>query len=212
MSSRLLILGAGGHGRVVADAALDCGYGEVAFLDDARTPQEAGEDFAVLGPIDALAAMRGGWPRAFVGIGDNHRRLALLDRLIGEGFEVPSIVHPTARISRAARVGTGVYVGPMAVVNTGAVLGDGVIVNTGACIDHDCRIGAGTHVAPGAALSGRVVTGRGVWLGTGCAIRQDVVIGDGAVVGVGAAVVCNLAGGATYVGVPARSVATKESC
>lgn len=203
MTRSLLVLGCGGHGRVVADAALDCGYDEIAFLDDAeqaRRPAGA----RVLGPFAAASELVAEWPAAIVAIGDGGVRMRLFDTLRRLAFQTPNIVHPSAVVSRGATLGDGVFVAAGAVINVGARIGDAVIVNTGARIDHDCAIGAGSHIAPGATLSGSVVVGERVWLGTGCSVRQGVTIGGGALVGVGAAVVTDLAAGKTYAGVPAR--------
>ncbi|MBB6012246.1 sugar O-acyltransferase (sialic acid O-acetyltransferase NeuD family) [Aquamicrobium lusatiense] len=204
MTKRLLVLGCGGHGRVVADAALDCGYDAVAFLDDAHATVKPGSPFEVLGPIAKMQDLAGDWPAAIAAIGDNERRLELFMRLRAHGFRLPCIVHPSAVVSRAAGLGEGVFVAAGAIVNTGARIGDAAILNTGSRIDHDCHIGTASHIAPGATLSGNVKTGEKVWLGTGCSVRQGVTIGSGAVVGVGAAVVGDLAPHRTYVGVPAR--------
>lgn len=203
MTRSLLVLGCGGHGRVVADAALDCGYDEVAFLDDAE-PVRRPANAKVLGPFAAATELIHKWPIAIAAVGDGGLRLKLFETLQRLTFQTPSIVHPSAVVSRGATVGDGVFVAAGAVINVGARIGSAVIVNTGARIDHDCEIGAGSHIAPGVTLSGSVVVGERVWLGTGCSVRQGVKIGTGVLVGVGAAVVTDLAPGQTYAGVPAR--------
>lgn len=203
MTRSLLVLGCGGHGRVVADTALDCGYDEIAFLDDgepARWPAGA----KVLGPFAAAAELVYKWPIAIAAVGNGDLRLKLFETLQSLAFQTPSIVHPSAVVSRGATVGHGVFVAAGAVINVGAQIGNAVIVNTGSRIDHDCIIAAGSHIAPGVTLSGSVVVGERVWLGTGCSVRQGVNIGSGVLVGVGAAVVADLAPGKTYAGVPAR--------
>lgn len=199
MTRSLLVLGYGGHGRVVADAALDCGYEEIAFLDDG---QPAGAN--VLGPFSMAADLAEAWPEAIVAVGNGALRLKLFDVLQRLSFRTPSIVHPSAVISRGAAIGDGVFVAAGAIINIGARIGNAAIVNTGARIDHDCEIGAGSHIAPGATLSGSVMVGERAWLGTGCSVRQGVKIGSDTLVGVGAAVVDDLSAGKTYVGVPAR--------
>lgn len=204
MTGRLLVLGCGGHGRVVADAALDCGYSEVAFLDDAAPSGTGPLGLPVLGPVARLADLAADWPAAIAAIGDNALRLDLFRRLREAGFATPAIVHPAARVSSRAAVADGAFVAPMAAVNAGARIAEAAIVNTGACIDHDCVIGEAAHVAPGAVLSGAVTVGALAWLGTGCAVRQGIAIGARATVGVGAAVIRDIPPGSVYVGVPAR--------
>lgn len=208
MTRPLLVLGRGGHGRVVADVALACGYDRIAFLDDSPVSPADPSPFPLLGPMASIPEMAESWPAAIAAVGSNSVRLDLFRRLLAAGFETPTIVHPSAVVSGNAVLGSGVFVAPGAVINVGARIGDATIVNTGARIDHDCSIGIASHVAPGATLSGGVVAGCRAWLGTGCSIKQGVTIGDDAIVGVGAAVVSDLAGGRTYVGVPARPVVT----
>lgn len=204
MNRGLLILGAGGHGRVVADVALELGFRRIAFLDDATNGPDVDIGIPVLGPLQLAETLLEEWPLACVAIGNNQRRQELYESLQNAGFAMPALVHRSAVVSRFARLGDGVVVAAGAVINAGAEIGDACIVNTGARIDHDCVIGEATHVAPGATLSGGVVTGARVWLGTGCAVKQGVRIVDDAFVGVGAAVVCDLATAGTYIGVPAR--------
>lgn len=203
MTRSLLVLGCGGHGRVVADAALDCGYDEIAFLDDAEAASRP-VGMKVLGPFAAAADLVRDWPAAIAAVGNGVLRLKLFDTLRQQGYQTPGIVHPAAVISRGALIGDGVFVAAGAIINVGARIGNAAIVNTGARIDHDCEVGAGSHIAPGATLSGSVVVGERAWLGTGCSVRQGVKIGSAVLVGVGAAVVDDLAPGKTYVGVPAR--------
>lgn len=204
MEKSLLVVGCGGHGRVVADIAYECGHTRIAFLDD--KPTELARELApVLGPTKMLEDLAGDWGAAIAAVGNNFLRLAFLERLHGAGFETPSIVHPSAVVSRKAHIGVGVVVAAGAVINVAARIGDGVIVNTGARVDHDCVVGRGSHLAPGATLSGGVTVGDRAWLGTGCSVRQGVTIAADVMVGVGATVVSDLAAGKTYIGVPARA-------
>lgn len=204
MTGPLLIIGGGGHGRVVADVAGACGYDPIAFLDDAYPALTTIGCHRVLGPATMIHELLPDWPSAVVAIGDNAARLHLFECVRQAGFSTPAIVHPSAVVSRGAMLDDGTFVAPGAVINVGARIGEASIVNTGARIDHDCMIGSANHIAPGATLSGNVTTGERVWLGTGCSVRQGVKIGSDALVGVGAAVVDDLAGNATYTGVPAR--------
>ncbi|KWT71021.1 4-amino-6-deoxy-N-Acetyl-D-hexosaminyl-(Lipid carrier) acetyltrasferase [Hyphomicrobium sulfonivorans] len=204
MNRGLLILGAGGHGRVVADVALELGFRTIAFLDDAPQTPDVDMRIPVLGPLQLAETLLEEWPLACVAIGNNQRRQRLFTSLRSAGFAMPTLVHRSAVVSRFAGLGDGVVVTAGAVINAGASIGDACIINTGARIDHDCVIGEASHVAPGATLSGGVITGARAWLGTGCAVRQGVRIADDVLIGVGAAVVCDLTSAGTYIGVPAR--------
>lgn len=203
MTNSLLVIGCGGHGRVVAEAASECGYERIAFLDDSP-PEPVLPGTRVLGPISMIEQASREWPMAIVAVGDGALRLRLFEALQRHGFHTPNIIHPSAVVSRSAHLAAGIFIGAGAIVGIEARIANAAIINTGARIDHDCRIGPGSHIAPGATLSGNVSIGARTWLGTGCAVRQGIVIGDDVLVGVGAAVVSNLPAGKTYVGVPAR--------
>lgn len=199
----LLILGAGGHARVVADAAMESGFEKVGLIDDSAQGDFSGP-FPIVGRSGDLERLQPDWQAAIVGIGDNRRRLELFERLRATGFLTPSVVHPRAAVSRHASLAGGVFVAAGAVINFGAKIGDAVIVNTGATVDHDCTLGAGVHISPGAHLGGNATVGERSWIGIGAAVRHGMRIGPDAIVGAGAVVVRELAGGGTYVGSPAR--------
>lgn len=198
----LLILGGGGHGRVVAEIARDLGLGDFARLDD--DPAVTG----VLGPLACCAepGLRQRYSRALVAIGQGPLRLQWLDRLQQLGFACPPLVHPTAWVSPTAQLGAGTVVMPQAAVMAGSQLGQGCIVNTCASVDHDCLLADGVHVCPGAHLAGAVVVGRCSWIGIGASVIQGLTIGDDVTVGAGAAVVHDLVDGITAVGIPARAL------
>lgn len=200
----LLIVGAGGHARVVADAALTTGqWQRVCFVDDA--PGASGAlGLPIIGTSADLSRLRAEFGAAVVGIGDARARLQLLERCRQAGFDLPAIVHRTAAVSSYATLGPGVVVFAQAAINPGATLGEGCIVNTGATVDHDCHLQAGVHVCPGAHLAGSVQIGARTWIGIGACVKQGVRIGADVTVGAGAAVVCDIETGLTVTGVPAR--------
>lgn len=204
MTKVLAIAGAGGHGRVVADAALESGWDKVVFFDDRFPDCSATLDWPVLGTLEDLLENPRNFDGVSAGVGDGQARLTILERLIAKGGLTATIVHPRAWVSTRAQLGTGVMVSAGAVVNVGAQIGAGVIINTGATVDHDCRIGDGVHIAPGAHISGAVDIGTLSWVGVGACVRQGIRIGTGVIVGAGAAVVSDLPDGVVAFGVPAR--------
>lgn len=205
--SGLLILGAGGHGRVVADAARACRlWADIAFLDDRHPDLRTLDGFPVLGPFSAASSLRERFSRAVVALGDGRARLRVLTELRQAGFELTALVHPGAVVSPEARLGEGTVVFAGCVINPGAEVGEGCIINTAASVDHDCRLGPGVHLSPGVHLGGDVTVGDYSWLGVGACVRNGIVIGREVMVGVGAAVVNDLPDGVTAVGVPARMV------
>lgn len=201
----LLIVGAGGHARVLVDIAeKQARYRVIGLIDE--QPRLAGTailGYPVLGGGELLH--REDMPsHAIVAIGAPEARAAWQEHLEALGFQLAVLVHPSAQVGRDVRLGAGTVLMAGTAVNPGTRLGRGVIVNTGASIDHDCEIGDFVHVAPGARLAGGVRVGPQAHIGIGACVIQNVAIGAGAVVGAGAAVVRPVPEGLTVVGVPAR--------
>ncbi len=200
----LLVVGAGGHGRVVADAARECGtWGRIAFLDACYPGLSRSGDWQVIGEDSDAIGLRQEFPDLVVAIGDAHTRVRLLDNFLSQGFNLPVIIHPNASVSRGVELGDGCVVLAQAAINFGVVAGRGCIINTSASVDHDCSLGDGVHVCPGVHLSGGVVVGDCSWLGVGAAVIQQVNIGADTTVGAGAVVTGDLPDKVTAVGVPA---------
>lgn len=201
---RLAILGAGGHGKVVADAASLSGWGEISFYDDALAATTLVGPWPVHGGIADLLRNRSMMDGVIVAVGDNRTRLNCQAAVEAAGIAMAIVVHPAAVISQHAQVGSGSVVLAGAVVGPFARIARCCIVNTAATVDHDCVLGDGVHIGPGAHLGGGVCVGEAGWVGLGASVRQGVAIGTLAVVGAGAAVVHDVPDGATVVGVPAR--------
>ena len=200
-----MIIGAGGHARVVAETALSSGIASrIAFLDDQLSSNVLG--WPVLGPLDLVFEehIQSEFNSAVVGLGQSDARMRWLHRLELAGYQLPLIVHHNAFISPSAYIGSGSVVFSHAVVQSEAVIGSGVILNTASTVDHNAHLGNGVHVSPGAHLAGEVYVGDRSWIGLGASIIQQIRIGAGVTVGAGAVVVRDLPDGVTAVGVPAR--------
>jgi len=227
----LFVLGAGGHGKVVADTARGAGWTNIRFLDDDVSKIATRvADWIVDGPLElalrrrraeASARTSGGGAaphasdspdvsHAVMAIGDNALRLEWLERLERAGVAAPVIVAPSAVVSRGARLGIGTVVVAGAIVAIGADIGRGAIINTACSIDHDCVVGDGVHVSPGARIGGNVRVGARSWIGIGASIVHGIRIGADAVIGAGAAVVHDVPDGAKVGGVPARPLNTTQ--
>ena len=212
MRDVLYILGAGGHGKVVADCARSEGcWQEILFLDDRWPLLDSCESWRVMGSSLALvdesqAGKLSTCSSAFVAIGHAKTRLTWLRRLKQKNIEIGSVKHAAAIVSPGAVYDHGTIFVAGSVVNIGARLGMGCIVNTGATVDHDCVLGDGVHICPGANLGGNVQVGEGSWIGIGSSVRRGIKIGAGVTIGAGAAVVADVADGMTMVGVPARPI------
>ena len=209
MSMRLAILGAGGHGSVVADCAERLGWSQVVFFDDNPNAENPGPwELAGTG-ADLLASLTD-FDAFIVGIGLNRIRLERQQALRAAGGRVATLIHPAATVSRHAVIGEGSVVFSGAVVNPGATVGQASILNTGCGIDHDDRLGDGVHVSPGAHLGGGVSVGEASWIGLGASVREGISIGSDVRVGAGAVVVRDVAAGLTVVGNPAREMKRKS--
>lgn len=204
---KLLIVGAGGHGRVVAEAASRSQQIEsVAFLDDRFPELKSAFDWPVVGRLADLPSQVASFDSCIAAFGDSRLRLDVLAAAESLGFGLPAIVHPKATIARCVRVAEGTVVFAGAIVNIGAVIGRGVIVNSGAVVEHDCELEEGVHICPAASLAGGVTVGRCSWIGIGASVVEQVRIGAEVTVGAGAVCLRDVRDRQTVAGVPAREI------
>jgi sugar O-acyltransferase (sialic acid O-acetyltransferase NeuD family) len=206
---KLAVLGASGHGKVVADCAELCGWESVVFFDDAWPGRQENGHWPVIGNTESLLSSLADYDGVVVAIGHCRTRQNKLTQLREAGAPIPTLIHPNAVISRYATLGAGSVVFAGVVVNVDARIGEGCILNTGCTIDHDCLLGDAVHVSPGANLAGGSTVGDRSWVGIGSAVRQYLHIGSDVMVGVGAAVVKDIPDGLTVVGVPAVELTKK---
>ena len=200
----MLVLGAGGHGKVVADILLCRGLAVRGFLDD--DPAIWGATRLGLPVLGAIESYAGYAPDGLVmGIGANHIRRQVAERLGAAATPLwRNAIHPQATVAASARLGRGVMIAAGAVVNPDSALGDHVIINTGATVDHDCTLGAYVHLAPGGHLAGGVRIGAGTLIGVGASVAPQRSVGEWATVGAGAVVVRDIPDRVIAKGVPAR--------
>ncbi len=205
MNSKLLIIGAGGHGLVVADAAIKQGlWSEVDFLDDNTSIEVQIPNSSIIGKVSEINNFKDKYQDVFVAIGDNQHRIKLISEIVASGFNVPIIRHPTSIVSMSVKIDAGCFLAANSVLGVRVRLGVGCIVNTAATVDHENQISKGVHISPGAHLGGGVKVGEYSWIGIGASVREQVLIGANVVVGAGAAVVGDVGDNLQVVGVPAR--------
>lgn len=208
--ARVVILGAGGHGRVVLDILLQSRRWDVCgFLDNNEAIQGRRVDgLPVLGRVDDLPRLRSAEriEGAIVAIGDNGVRRGLARTLDQAGLPLISAIHPSASLAHNATVGRNVVVAAGVVVCANCQIGDSVILNTGCIIDHQTVVGEGCHVCPGVRVAGRVCIEPGAFIGIGATVVPKVTIGCESIVGAGAVVIDDVPPMTTVVGVPARAI------
>ena len=202
-SSRYAVAGAGGHGRVVADALMASGEASlVGFLDDDAGLLGRGGALPVLGELTS-------WRQhqidcIVLGIGANRARAQAYERLLATNATVARLLHRTALVSASAAIGDATVILAAAIVNTEARIGANTLVNTAAIVEHGCTIGAHVHLAPRSCLGGEVVVGDGSLIGLGSLVLPGLRVGNWCVIGAGAVVTRDVADGTVVAGVPAR--------
>lgn len=205
MRKKLLIIGASGHGKVIADIALKMNrWQSVAFLDDDDTIKKS-IGLEVIGKTSD-AFKYNNEAEFFVAIGNNTTRERIQEQLEENGLELATLIHPNAVIGIDVVIGTGTVVMPGAVINCCSIIGKGCIINSSSSVDHDNVIEDYVHVSPGANLAGTVTVGKGSWIGIGSSISNNVRICKGCIVGAGAVVVKDITESGTYIGVPVRRI------
>ncbi len=204
-----VIIGAGGHGRVVLDIMQHEGLHEVVGFLDSNSDLHGRlmDGVEVLGPIQRLAGLKEQGVRgAIVAVGHNGTRRSFGEQVQRLGHELVSAIHPSANIASNVSIGRGVVVAAGALVCAHCQIGDGVILNTGCLVDHETMIGTACHLCPGVKIAGRVTIESGAFVGIGATVIQHVRVGHDSVIGAGAVVLKDVPPMSTVVGLPAREV------
>lgn len=205
-----VVLGGGGHAKVVLDCLKSSGAADPRAVLDADRALWGKEILGVpiAGGDEQISKLKKEGVTHFIpgigGIKDNTPRRRVFEAGLKAGLTPLTVIHPSAVVSEAGRIGLGSVIVAGVIINAGTVIGENVICNTGCIIDHDCVIGDHSHIAPGAVLSGTVHVGRLAHIGTGAVIKQRITIGEGAVVAAGAVVIENVPAGKMVKGVPAK--------
>lgn len=205
MKEQLIIIGASGHGKVVADIAIKMNrWEEIGFLDDDEFLDEC-LGLKVLGKSsDAYKYKEAA--EFFVAIGNNDTREKLQEKLIKEGLEIATLIHPNAEIASEVEIGIGTAIMAGVVINPSTKIGKGCIINTSSSIDHDNIIEDYVHISPGVNLAGTVYVGKGSWLGIGSVVNNNINICSKTIIGAGSVLINNTYSGGVYLGVPAKKI------
>lgn len=193
----VVIIGAGGHGRVIADIIKQSGDKVLGFLDDAET-----KNLPMLGRVRDCVKYKDKY--VIIAIGNNEIRRRIAQQYLDLNYY--TAIHPSAIISPDVKIGEGSCVMPLAVVNNAATIGEHSIINTHATVEHDCVIGDFVHICPGATLCGTVNVGDNTQIGAGTVVKNNINIAADCMIGVSAAVVKDIKKAGVYVGVPAREM------
>lgn len=208
MVGKIIIFGAGGHGRVCADVARAAGWTVAGFCDTALPVGEQVNGVPVLGagPGDLGDAASAAELSVFIAIGDNEKRAQLAAEATELGFQLATIIHPSAILSETATINAGTVLMASVVVNANSRIGKGCIINTAASLDHDNELDDFVQISPGVRSAGTVTYGSSAFVGTGASIIPGMRIGSRAVVGAGSVVIRDVADGARVAGNPATPI------
>ncbi len=202
--SKLVIIGAGGHGKVVADAAL-CSkkFGSIAFLDMQYKVKPSQLGLPIVGDDSSILSLIDEGYLFVIAIGDNPSRAIKYDYLVSRKANFARIIHPRAIISESVTIGKGSVVLAGAIINADSYIGNNVIINTGAIIEHDCKVEDHSHLAPRSVVTGGCQIGESSLFGAGAIAIPNKQIGNEVIVGAGAVVVSDIPDGKTAIGIPA---------
>ncbi|HDL00616.1 MAG TPA: acetyltransferase [candidate division Zixibacteria bacterium] len=201
----LIIIGAGGHGKVVADTArANEIWQDISFLDDKFPNKNDVSGFGIVGKLTEIDNIDNQTTDIVVALGNNKKRFSLIQMYKEKGYNLPDIIHPTAVISASVKMNGATVIFPGAIVNADTSIGIGCIINTAVTIDHDCTIKDGVHLSPGSHLGGNVTVGKNTWIGIGTAVINNTNIGDDVIVGAGSVVISDVKDNVVAYGVPAK--------
>lgn len=211
-ATSVAVLGAGGHGKVVADAIRCADANATIVFFDGKWPQQIMlNKWQVHGRIEDFYRVKESYDAAVVAIGNNSVRAEIVGECLKNAVVMARVVHPSAVVSVEASVSEGVMILAGAIINIDAQIGRGVIVNTGACVEHDVIVGDFAHVCPRAAVAGGAKIGKAAWIGIGATVKQGVEVGEGAIIGAGAVVISDVPPGEIWIGVPAEKLSSTKN-
>lgn len=206
---RVVLIGGGGHARVLISALAELEVDILGIVDPALVPGEKMSGVRILGDESALKQLLPKEVTLVNAVGsssDLTSRREVYVRLRGKGFDFMKVVHPRAFVAADAKLGEAVQVMAGALIQSNVHIGENAIVNTGSVIEHDCRIGKHVHVASGAVIAGNVIIGDSVHVGCGATVIQGAKVGNESLIGAGGVVIRDVPSKSKVAGVPAREI------
>lgn len=198
----LLVIGSGGHAKAVIDSALSSGLVPLGVIDlNYKNQEEKILGVNVLGNINVLEKYSHKETSVIIAIGDNNKREEMFFLLKNMGFQLLTIIHHTANISKSAVIGKGVFVSSGAIINSEANIGDNSIINSGVIVEHETKIGSHCHLAPGSKVGGRSFIENGSFIGIGSSISNSIKVGHRAIIGAGSVIIKDVESSSTVVGI-----------
>tara|TARA_E500000331_G_C17271873_1_gene719645 strand:- start:8469 stop:9104 length:636 start_codon:yes stop_codon:yes gene_type:complete len=199
MKKKILLIGSGGHARVVIDALERLDYDLKGIIDlNYKKSKELILGYKVIGNYEKLKKFKPKDYFVFIAIGDNQIRKKYFNKVKKRGFKIPNIVHPSSNVSKHVSLGKGIFINIKAIINASARIKDNTIINTASIIEHETVIGKNCHICPGAKIAGRVLIGDDTFIGLGTNIIQNVKIGKNTKVGAGLTVKKNIKKNTTF--------------
>lgn len=203
----LIIIGAGGHGKVCADIAQRMNtFKSIKFFDENKAGKVMDIEIVQSKNIEEIINQD---TENFVAIGDNHIRSEKIELVLNLGANLATLIDPSAIISKSVNIGQGTVVMPNVVINSSAQIGIGVILNTSSIIEHDCILEDYVHISPSAVLAGGAKIGSKVWIGANSSIRECVKIGRNSIIGMGSVVTKEVESNIIAVGIPAIKIKSR---
>jgi sugar O-acyltransferase (sialic acid O-acetyltransferase NeuD family) len=211
MNKKILLIGGGVHCKSVLDSLLELNeYEKIGIIDKKENVNNIVMGISVIGCDDDLQSLfNDGYKYAFISVGsvgNPSLRIKLFHLLCEIGYELPTIIDASAKVSQYAKIEQGVFIGKQCIVNVDSYIQTCAIINSGAIIEHDCQIGAFAHVSPGAVLGGEVFVGNNSHIGSNVTIRQQIRIGTDSIIGMGSVVIQNVNANVVAYGNPCEEV------
>lgn len=203
----IIVIGSGGHSRSLIDALDNLGLNIYGIIDiNYKDQKEKIFNYKILGDITFLEDLNPNNFDIVLAIGNNEKREKYFSKLLKKGFLLPTIIHPSAILSKKVFIGNGVFINAGAIINAGAEIGDNTIINTGSIIEHEVNIKRNCHICPGVKIGGRVRIGKNTFIGIGSSVKDYIQIGEDVKVGAGSVIINNINKNLMVAGVPGKEI------